>query len=77
MYKRQLPDGTVVDKDDGPRADSTVERLGSLKPAFREDGTVTAGNACPLNDGAAAALIMSDTKAVSYTHLTLPTIHSV
>ncbi len=58
-----LPDGTVVDKDDGPRADSTVERLGSLKPAFREDGTVTAGNACPLNDGAAAALIMSDTKA--------------
>jgi acetyl-CoA C-acetyltransferase len=58
-----LADGTVVDKDDGPRADSTVERLASLKPAFREDGTVTAGNACPLNDGAAAALIMSDTKA--------------
>ncbi len=52
-----------MDKDDGPRADSTVERLASLKPAFREDGTVTAGNACPLNDGAAAALIMSDTKA--------------
>ena len=58
-----LADGTVVEKDDGPRADSTVERLASLKPAFREDGTVTAGNACPLNDGAAAALIMSDTKA--------------
>ncbi len=58
-----LEDGTVVDKDDGPRADSTLERLSSLKPAFREDGTVTAGNACPLNDGAAAALIMSDTKA--------------
>jgi len=58
-----LEDGTVVDKDDGPRADSTLERLSSLKPAFREDGTVTAGNACPLNDGAAAALIMSDAKA--------------
>jgi acetyl-CoA C-acetyltransferase len=58
-----LPDGTVVDKDDGPRADSTVEKLASLKPAFREDGTVTAGNACPLNDGAAAALIMSEQKA--------------
>ena len=58
-----LPDGTVVDTDDGPRADSTVERLASLKPAFREDGTVTAGNACPLNDGAAAALLMSADKA--------------
>ncbi|HVP02986.1 MAG TPA: acetyl-CoA C-acyltransferase [Solirubrobacteraceae bacterium] len=58
-----LPDGTVVEKDDGPRADSTLEKLASLKPAFREDGTVTAGNACPLNDGAAAALIMSDAKA--------------
>lgn len=58
-----LPDGTVVDKDDGPRADSTLEKLASLKPAFREDGTVTAGNACPLNDGAAAALIMSEQKA--------------
>src|SRR5207342_1854967 len=57
-----LADGTVIDKDDGPRADSTIERLASLKPAFREDGTVTAGNACPLNDGAAATLVMSDTK---------------
>ena len=58
-----LADGTVVSKDDGPRADSTVERLGSLKPAFKEDGTVTAGNSCPLNDGAAAALIMSADRA--------------
>jgi acetyl-CoA C-acetyltransferase len=59
----KLPDGTEVQKDDGPRADSTIEKLASLKPAFREDGKVTAGNSCPLNDGAAAALIMSDTKA--------------
>jgi acetyl-CoA C-acetyltransferase len=58
-----LPDGTVVDKDDGPRPGTTLEKLASLKPAFRENGTVTAGNACPLNDGAAATLIMSDTKA--------------
>ncbi|WP_205699303.1 acetyl-CoA C-acyltransferase [Conexibacter sp. SYSU D00693] len=58
-----LPDGTVVAKDDGPRPGTTLEKLGSLKPAFKEDGTVTAGNACPLNDGAAAVLVMSDTKA--------------
>lgn len=58
-----LADGTVVSKDDGPRAGTTLEKLGSLKPAFREDGTVTAGNACPLNDGAAASLIMSESKA--------------
>ena len=58
-----LEDGTVVSKDDGPRADSTVEKLASLKPAFKEDGTVTAGNSCPLNDGAAASLIMSADKA--------------
>jgi acetyl-CoA C-acetyltransferase len=54
---------TVVDKDDGPRPGTTMEVLGKLKPAFREDGTVTAGNACPLNDGAAAVLVMSDEKA--------------
>ncbi|WP_372791450.1 acetyl-CoA C-acyltransferase, partial [Paraconexibacter sp.] len=58
-----LEDGTVVSKDDGPRPGTTLEKLGSLKPAFREDGTVTAGNACPLNDGAAASLIMSADKA--------------
>jgi acetyl-CoA C-acetyltransferase len=50
-------------KDDGPRRDTTLEKLASLQPVFREDGTVTAGNACPLNDGAAAVVVMSDTKA--------------
>jgi acetyl-CoA C-acetyltransferase len=54
---------TVVDKDDGPRAGTTMEVLGKLKPAFKEDGTVTAGNSCPLNDGAAAVLVMSEEKA--------------
>jgi acetyl-CoA C-acetyltransferase len=58
-----LPDGTVVSKDDGPRAGVTVDTMAGLKPVFRPDGTVTAGNACPLNDGAAAVIIMSDTKA--------------
>jgi len=58
-----LPDGTVVDKDDCPREGTTLEGLGSLKPAFRPDGQITAGNACPLNDGAAAVMVMSDTKA--------------
>jgi acetyl-CoA C-acetyltransferase len=57
------PSGNVVAKDDGPRAGTTVEKLGELKPAFRPDGEVTAGNACPLNDGAAAVIVMSDTKA--------------
>jgi acetyl-CoA C-acetyltransferase len=57
------PDGTVVSKDDGPRAGVTVEGMAGLKPVFRPDGTVTAGNACPLNDGAAAVIVMSDTKA--------------
>ena len=52
-------DGTVVSLDDGPRADSTLERLASLAPAFKEGGRVTAGNACPLNDGAAAVLVTS------------------
>ena len=57
------PDGTVVSQDDGPRPGTTVETLANLKPAFKPDGTVTAGNACPLNDGAAATLIMSEEKA--------------
>ncbi|MEU0280382.1 acetyl-CoA C-acetyltransferase [Streptomyces sp. NPDC088147] len=57
------PDGTVVAKDDGPRAGVTLEGVQGLKPAFRPDGLVTAGNCCPLNDGAAALVIMSDTKA--------------
>jgi acetyl-CoA C-acetyltransferase len=60
-----LPDGTVVSADDGPRAGTTVEGLAGLKPVFRPDGRVTAGNACPLNDGAAAVLVMSDSKAAS------------
>jgi acetyl-CoA C-acetyltransferase len=59
----ELPDGTSVGKDDGPRPDTTVEKLATLKPAFRPDGKVTAGNACPLNDGAAAVIVMSDTRA--------------
>ncbi len=54
---------TVVDTDDGPRAGTTMEVLAKLKPAFKPDGTVTAGNSCPLNDGAAAVLVMSDAKA--------------
>jgi acetyl-CoA C-acetyltransferase len=58
-----LPDGTKVSKDDGPRASSTLEKLSQLEPAFKPGGTVTAGNSCPLNDGAAAAIVMSDTKA--------------
>jgi acetyl-CoA C-acetyltransferase len=58
-----LADGTVVSKDDGPRPGTTMEKLAALKPAFKPDGTVTAGNACPLNDGAAAVLVMSEEKA--------------
>jgi acetyl-CoA C-acetyltransferase len=58
-----LADGTEVAHDDGPRPGTTVEKLAELKPAFRPDGTVTAGNACPLNDGAAAVLVMSDARA--------------
>ncbi|EID55167.1 acetyl-CoA C-acetyltransferase [Saccharomonospora xinjiangensis] len=58
-----LPDGTVVSADDSPRAGVTMEGVEALKPVFRPDGKVTAGNACPLNDGAAALVIMSDTKA--------------
>ena len=58
-----LPNGTVVSKDDGPRDGTTVEGLAGLKPAFRPDGQITAGNACPLNDGAAAVMVMSAEKA--------------
>jgi acetyl-CoA C-acetyltransferase len=58
-----LPDGTVVSEDDGPRPGVTYEQVSQLKPVFRPDGTVTAGNCCALNDGAAAVVIMSDTKA--------------
>ncbi|GAA4224863.1 acetyl-CoA C-acetyltransferase [Actinomadura meridiana] len=58
-----LPDGSVLAKDDGPRPGTTYEKVSRLKPVFRPDGTVTAGNCCPLNDGAAAVIVMSDTKA--------------
>ncbi len=58
-----LPDGSVVAADDGPRPGTTIEKLAALKPVFRPDGTVTAANCCPLNDGAAAVVVMSDVKA--------------
>jgi acetyl-CoA C-acetyltransferase len=58
-----LPDGTTMTADDGPRAGVTVEGMAGLKPVFRPDGLITAGNACPLNDGASAVIVMSDTKA--------------
>ncbi|MBA2725894.1 MAG: acetyl-CoA C-acyltransferase [Actinobacteria bacterium] len=56
-------DGTVVEADDGPRPSSTYEKLQTLDPVFKTDGRVTAGNSCPLNDGAAAVLVMSDERA--------------
>jgi len=57
------PEGIVVDADDGPRRGVTLQGVADLKPVFRPDGVVTAGNCCPLNDGAAAVVVMSDTKA--------------
>jgi acetyl-CoA C-acetyltransferase len=59
------PDSILVEHDDGPRPESTYERLASLGPAFRENGKVTAGNSCPLNDGAAAVIVMEEEKAKS------------
>ncbi|HVA22747.1 MAG TPA: acetyl-CoA C-acyltransferase [Candidatus Micrarchaeia archaeon] len=58
-----LADGRVIDRDDGPRPGTTLDTLATLKPVFREDGRVTAGNCCPLNDGAAAVIVMSDARA--------------
>ncbi|MDR6985889.1 acetyl-CoA C-acetyltransferase [Paenarthrobacter nitroguajacolicus] len=68
FYRRDITpytrkDGVVVDKDDSPRAGVTLEAVSALQPVFRSEGTVTAGNACPLNDGAAAIVVMSDTRA--------------
>jgi acetyl-CoA C-acetyltransferase len=63
IFPVTTPNGDVVSKDDGPRPGTTLEALAGLKPVFREGGTVTAGNACPLNDGAAAVVVMSDTRA--------------
>jgi acetyl-CoA C-acetyltransferase len=59
----ELQDGTMMTADDSPRAGTTKEKLAELKPVFRPDGRITAGNACPLNDGAAAVVVMSDTRA--------------
>ena len=64
----ETPDGKLVTKDDGPRPGTTLEGLAALKPVFREGGTVTAGNACPLNDGAAAVIVMSRTRADELGH---------
>jgi len=58
-----LENGSVVESDDGPRANSSIEKLAELQPVFRPDGVVTAGNSCPLNDGAAAVLVMSEERA--------------
>ncbi|MGA7098399.1 MAG: acetyl-CoA C-acyltransferase [Acidimicrobiia bacterium] len=59
----ELPDGRVISADDGPRPNTSLERLAELPPAFVPDGQVTAGNSCPLNDGSAAVLVMSDARA--------------
>ena len=60
-----LDDGTVVARDDGPRPGTTLEKLATLPPAFKPDGVVTAGNACPLNDGAAAVIVMAEERAAA------------
>jgi len=63
FFGREITPWDGVAKDDGPRAESTLEKLSQLEPAFKPDGKVTAGNSCPLNDGAAAVVVMSDTRA--------------
>jgi acetyl-CoA C-acetyltransferase len=63
LFEREITPWDGVAKDDGPRRDSTLEKLAQLEPAFRPGGKVTAGNSCPLNDGAAAVVVMSDTRA--------------
>jgi acetyl-CoA C-acetyltransferase len=59
----EVPDGRLIRDDDGPRPNTTMEKLAELPPAFKPDGSVTAGNSCPLNDGSAAVLVMSDERA--------------
>jgi len=59
----EVPDGRTIRDDDGPRPNTTLEKLASLPPAFQAEGLVTAGNSCPLNDGAAAVLVMSEERA--------------
>jgi acetyl-CoA C-acetyltransferase len=63
FFEREITPWDGVAKDDGPRPDSTLEKLSQLEPAFKPGGKVTAGNSCPLNDGAAAIVVMSDTRA--------------
>ena len=63
IFDREIVAWDGVGKDDGPRRESTLEKLATLEPAFKPGGSVTAGNSCPLNDGAAAALVMSDARA--------------
>ena len=63
FFEREITPWDGVAKDDGPRPDSTLEKLSQLEPAFKPGGKVTAGNSCPLNDGAAAVIVMSDTRA--------------
>jgi acetyl-CoA C-acetyltransferase len=63
FFEREITPWDGVAKDDGPRAESTIEKLSQLEPAFKPGGKVTAGNSCPLNDGAAAVVVMSDTRA--------------
>lgn len=63
IYPVTTPSGNVVTRDDGPRPGTTLDKLAALQPVFREGGTITAGNACPLNDGAAGVVVMSETRA--------------
>src|SRR5438477_12949242 len=63
FFEREVTPWDGVAKDDGPRRESTLEKLQQLQPVFLPEGKVTAGNSCPLNDGAAAVVVLSDAKA--------------